>query len=152
MRRTQQSVDRALLPVYQRIIEFYCPYVLVRCIRYTNNRRQAQQIGAYTLACACLAAQKVGNVVPGGRGAGEQGDTREGCEECGGAVNQLRPAAYHLRPSIRPRSSRWKGGSEPPRDEEHGDRTEEAATQDLAFTLGLTGGPQCGINKSRNVP
>ena len=33
----------------ERIIELYTPYVLVRCSRYTNGRRQAQQIGVYTL-------------------------------------------------------------------------------------------------------
>ena len=61
MRRVRRSLDRALLPVYERIIEFYCPYVLVRCSRYTNGRRQAQQIGAYTLISACLVAREVGH-------------------------------------------------------------------------------------------
>jgi DNA-directed RNA polymerase specialized sigma24 family protein len=67
MRRVRQSVDRAMLPVYERIIAFYCPYVLVRCSRYTNGRRQAQQIGAYTLVSACLVAQEVGHTLPVGR-------------------------------------------------------------------------------------
>ena len=60
MRRMRQIVDRAMLPVYERIIECYCPYVLVRCSRYTNGRRQAQQIGTYTLVSACLVARDVG--------------------------------------------------------------------------------------------
>jgi hypothetical protein len=67
MRRVQQSLDWALLPVYERIVECYCPYVLVRCARYTNNRRQAQQIGAYTLVSACLVARELGDIVPIGR-------------------------------------------------------------------------------------
>ena len=67
MRRMRRSLDRALLPVYERIVEIYCPYVFVRCTRYTNNRRQAQQIGAYALVSACFVAREVGNAMPMGR-------------------------------------------------------------------------------------
>ena len=67
MRRVRQSVNRAELGVYERIIESYCPYVLVRCSRYTNNRRQAQQIGTYALVSACLVAREVGTALPIGR-------------------------------------------------------------------------------------
>jgi hypothetical protein len=67
MRRVRQSVDRALLPVWERIIECYCPYVLIRCARYTNERRQAQQIGVYALVTACVVAQKIGPIMPIGR-------------------------------------------------------------------------------------
>ncbi len=55
------------MAVYARIVEVYTPYVLVRCARYTNGRRQAQQIGAYTLVVTCLAARAVGRAVPVGR-------------------------------------------------------------------------------------
>ena len=67
MRRVRQDVDRAILPVCERMIECYCPYVLVRCARYTNGRRQAQQIGAYTLVSACLVAREVGDFMLAGR-------------------------------------------------------------------------------------
>ena len=43
MRRVRRCVEGAMLPVYERIIELYAPYVLVRCAQYTNGRRQAQQ-------------------------------------------------------------------------------------------------------------
>ena len=56
MRRVRQWIDPARLAVYEEIIELYAPYVLIRCARYTNRRRQAQQIGAYTLITACLVA------------------------------------------------------------------------------------------------
>jgi hypothetical protein len=55
------------LAVWERIVEVYTPYVLVRCARYTNGRKQAQQIGAYTLIVTCLAARAVGPAVPVGR-------------------------------------------------------------------------------------
>jgi DNA-directed RNA polymerase specialized sigma24 family protein len=67
MRQARHGVDRALLPVFARIIECYCPYVLVRCCRYTNGRRQAQQIGVYTLVSACLVAREASYVLPVGR-------------------------------------------------------------------------------------
>jgi hypothetical protein len=67
MRRVRQSLDRAELAVCERIIACYCPYVLIRCARYTNGRRQAQQIGAYALVTACLMALEVGDVLPIGK-------------------------------------------------------------------------------------
>jgi len=67
MRRMRRSLDRAQLAVCERIIELYTPYVLVRCARYTNGRRQAQQIGTYTLITTCLAARAVGGGLAVGR-------------------------------------------------------------------------------------
>jgi hypothetical protein len=67
MRRVRQCSGEAVLAVYERIVEVYTPYVLVRCARYTNGRRHAQQIGAYTLIVTCLAARAVGHAVPLGR-------------------------------------------------------------------------------------
>jgi DNA-directed RNA polymerase specialized sigma24 family protein len=67
MRRVRQWVDPARLAVYEGIIELYAPYVLIRCARYTNRRRQAQQIGAYTLITTCLVAGKLGQVEQLGR-------------------------------------------------------------------------------------
>ncbi len=67
MRRVRQSLDRAELPAYERIIGCYCPYVLIRCARYTNGRRQAQQIGAYALTTACVMLRKLGDAVPIGK-------------------------------------------------------------------------------------
>ncbi len=67
MRRRRQCSEEAVLAVWERIVEVYTPYVLVRCARYTNGRRQAQQIGAYTLVVTCLAARAVGHAVPVGR-------------------------------------------------------------------------------------
>ncbi len=63
----RQWVDPARLTVYEEIIELYAPYVLIRCARYTNRRRQAQQIGAYTLITTCLLAGELEPVVPLGR-------------------------------------------------------------------------------------
>jgi len=59
MRRARQTVDGAMLPVYERIITLYAPYVLVRCAAYPNGRRQAQQIAVYVLVCTCLLSGKV---------------------------------------------------------------------------------------------
>jgi hypothetical protein len=67
MRRIRQCSEEAVLAVYERIVAVYTPYVLVRCARYTNGRRQAQQIGAYTLIATCLATRAVGRAVPVGR-------------------------------------------------------------------------------------
>jgi hypothetical protein len=60
MRRMQADWAQA---VYERIVEVYTPYILVRCARYTNGRRQAQQIGVYTLVTACLLARRLGHVL-----------------------------------------------------------------------------------------
>jgi len=57
MRRVRQGLDRAELAACERMIKVYAPYVLVRCTRYTNRRRQAQQIGVYTLITTCLLAR-----------------------------------------------------------------------------------------------
>jgi hypothetical protein len=67
MQRVWRCEEEAVLAVYERIVEVYAPYVLVRCARYTNGRTQAQQIGAYTLVVTCLAARAVGQAVPVGR-------------------------------------------------------------------------------------
>jgi hypothetical protein len=67
MRRVRRCPEETALAVYGRIVELYTPYVLVRCARYTTGRRQAQQIGAYTLIGTCLAARQVGYAVPVGR-------------------------------------------------------------------------------------
>jgi DNA-directed RNA polymerase specialized sigma24 family protein len=67
MRRMRQCSREAVPAVYERIVAVYTPYVLVRCARYTNGRRQAQQIGAYTLIVTCLATRAVGPAVPVGR-------------------------------------------------------------------------------------
>ncbi len=64
MRRVRRSADRAELAVYERIVQVYASYVLVRCARYTNGRRQAQQIGTYTLVTACLLARGLGDALP----------------------------------------------------------------------------------------
>ncbi len=48
-----------MLPIYARIMELYGPYVLVRCAKYTNRRRQAQQIAVYTLVTTCLLAREL---------------------------------------------------------------------------------------------
>ncbi len=67
MRRVRQCLGRAELAVCERIMELYAPYVLVRCTRYTNRRRQAQQIGAYTLISTCSLAGELGPALPLGR-------------------------------------------------------------------------------------
>ncbi len=67
MRRARQWVDPARLAVYEGIIELYAPYVLIRCARYTNRRRQAEQIGAYTLISTCFLARALGAALPLGR-------------------------------------------------------------------------------------
>jgi DNA-directed RNA polymerase specialized sigma24 family protein len=67
MRRMRRGLEGMVLTLYGRILEVYTPYVFVRCARYTNGRRQAQQIGAYTLINACLIAGELGDAVPVGR-------------------------------------------------------------------------------------
>ncbi len=67
MGRVRQCLERAELPGFERIMGLYAPYVLIRCARYTNRRRQAQQIGAYTLISTCILADKLGPVLPLGR-------------------------------------------------------------------------------------
>jgi len=62
MRRVRQGLDRAELAACERIIELYVPYILVRCARYTNRRRQAEQIGVYTLVTTCLLASRLDRV------------------------------------------------------------------------------------------
>jgi len=54
MERVGQTVDRAMLPIFERIMELYGPYVLVRCARCTNRRLQAEDIGVFTLITTCL--------------------------------------------------------------------------------------------------
>jgi DNA-directed RNA polymerase specialized sigma24 family protein len=41
------------LLVYERIVKYYLRYVLLRCCEYTNSRREAEQIAAYTLITTC---------------------------------------------------------------------------------------------------
>ncbi len=55
----RRCTGRAELAVYERIIELYAPYVLVRCAAFTNSRRQSQQIGAYVLVCTCLMSSRL---------------------------------------------------------------------------------------------
>ncbi len=59
MRRAWRHTDRAELVWYQRIIEMYAPYVLVRCAAFTNSRRLSQEIGAHVLICACLMSSRL---------------------------------------------------------------------------------------------
>ena len=63
MRRVRQGLEEAMFIVYGRIVQLYTPYVLVRCAQYTNGRRQAQQIGAYTLIGTCIVARELGHAV-----------------------------------------------------------------------------------------
>jgi hypothetical protein len=51
-----------MLSVYEGIIDLYAPYVLVRCARFTNDRRQGLIIGAYTLITTCLMAERLDHV------------------------------------------------------------------------------------------
>jgi DNA-directed RNA polymerase specialized sigma24 family protein len=67
MRRVRRYTERGMLRVYGRIIDLYGPYVLVRCTRYTNRRRQSQQIGAYALISTCLAVTQLQRVEQLGR-------------------------------------------------------------------------------------
>ncbi len=59
MRRVRQYAERRDLAVFERIIELYGPYVLIRCAGYTNSRPVSQQIGAYVLVCTCLMLRKL---------------------------------------------------------------------------------------------
>ena len=65
--RMRQGLEEVTFIVYRRIIELYTPYILLRCAKYTNGRRQAQQIGVYTLITTCLAAGEIEQVGPLGR-------------------------------------------------------------------------------------
>ena len=64
MRRVRHGVDRARFTLYEWIIERYAPYVLVRCAGFTNRRRQAQEIGMYTLATTCVLAGELDHLAP----------------------------------------------------------------------------------------
>jgi DNA-directed RNA polymerase specialized sigma24 family protein len=59
MRRVRRWTAGARLPLYRWIIGRYAPYVLVRCARFTNSRRAAQQMGVYTLITTCLLAHRL---------------------------------------------------------------------------------------------
>ena len=67
MRRRRQGSEEAVWAVWERMVEVYTPYVLVRCARYTNGRTQARQIGTYSLIVTCLTARAVGRAAPVGR-------------------------------------------------------------------------------------
>ena len=64
MRRVRHGVNGARLPLYEWIVEWYGPYVLVRCASFTNRRRQAQEIGMYTLATTCVLAGELDHLEP----------------------------------------------------------------------------------------
>ncbi|MHC4333134.1 MAG: hypothetical protein ACYSUP_03040 [Planctomycetota bacterium] len=51
-RVTFLTEDLKLL-LYERIVKYYLRYVLLRCCEYTNSRREAEQIAAYTLITTC---------------------------------------------------------------------------------------------------
>ena len=65
---TENSYN-TLLEVYQQAVQFFLRYGLIRCFKYTNNRRLAEKIAGYSLAGACLSAgeeknlQKLGGIV-----------------------------------------------------------------------------------------
>jgi hypothetical protein len=59
MRHVRRWAGGARLPLYEWIVGRYAPYVLVRCARFTNSRRQAQQMGVYTLITTCLLAHRL---------------------------------------------------------------------------------------------
>jgi DNA-directed RNA polymerase specialized sigma24 family protein len=59
MRRVRHWARGAKLPLYRWIVGRYAPYVLVRCARFTNSRRAAQQMGVYTLITTCLLAHRL---------------------------------------------------------------------------------------------
>ncbi len=59
MRRVRRCAGRAELVRYQRIIEVYAPYVLIRCAAFTNSRKLSQEIGAYVLLCTCLMSSRL---------------------------------------------------------------------------------------------
>ena len=64
MRRVRHGVNGARLPLYEWIVEWYGPYVLVRCAGFTNSRRHAQEIGMYTLATTCVLAGELDHLEP----------------------------------------------------------------------------------------
>jgi len=66
-RSMRQPINQEELAVCERIIRLYAPYVLVRCTRYTNRHRQAQQIGAYTLVTTCIIVRELQYVGQFGR-------------------------------------------------------------------------------------
>jgi DNA-directed RNA polymerase specialized sigma24 family protein len=54
MRTRVTSLTEGLrLPVYERIVQYYLRYLLLRCCEYTSSRREAEQIAAYTLITMC---------------------------------------------------------------------------------------------------
>jgi DNA-directed RNA polymerase specialized sigma24 family protein len=60
MRRSfAYSTEAARLCVYRRIIRYYLRYVLVRCAKFTNRKREAQTIAFYALVTTCLLAPQL---------------------------------------------------------------------------------------------
>ena len=53
------SVENVTLWLYEWIIDFYTPYILIRSTRFTNSKAQAERIAVYGLITTCLLAVKL---------------------------------------------------------------------------------------------
>lgn len=52
-------IDGDMLRLCEWIVKFYARYALLRCARFTNSRRRAEQIGIYTLITTCLLTREL---------------------------------------------------------------------------------------------
>jgi DNA-directed RNA polymerase specialized sigma24 family protein len=53
------SVQDVTLWLYEWIIDFYTPYILIRCTGFTNSKAQAERIAVYGLITTCLLAAEL---------------------------------------------------------------------------------------------
>lgn len=53
------SVEDVTLWLYEWIIDFYTPYILIRSTRFTHSKTQAERIAVYGLITTCLLAVKL---------------------------------------------------------------------------------------------
>ncbi len=55
----RDCIDGDMLRLCEWIVKLYARYALLRCARFTNSRRRAEQIGVYTLITTCLLAREL---------------------------------------------------------------------------------------------
>lgn len=55
-RNAVYPIDEVTLWLFERIIQWYTRYTVLRCAKYTNSRAQAEYIAAHALVTTCLLA------------------------------------------------------------------------------------------------
>ena len=57
MQRVSNPTAKVNLSNYRGIIERFLPFVLIRCVRYTNSKQIAETIAVYTFVCSYYITQ-----------------------------------------------------------------------------------------------